>query len=114
LQKFSFLPSLSLIIKKNPFFVTSSQVPVEAYNLCTTGDDDKEKTKHTCGVSFCACVHAFASSCASARVCWCRAARKRSGVVLRAEAGRGWGGGLDLGGFLAGDNISGGTGGTIC
>lgn len=38
--------------------------------------------------------------------------RKRSGVVLRAEAGQG-GGSLDLAGVLAADNIS-GTGGTIC
>jgi hypothetical protein len=41
------LSSITFADHKTPFFVTSSQVPVEAYNLCTPGDDDKEKTKHT-------------------------------------------------------------------
>jgi hypothetical protein len=117
--KFSFLPSLSLIIKP-PFFVTSSQVPVEAYNLCTTGDDDKEKTKHTCGVSFRACVSLLCLRvcvCVFLRECACllvsRDSQKIGSLCYGLRRGGFGGAALDSAGVLAADNIS-GTVGTIC
>lgn len=117
-MQFSFLPSLSLIIK--PLFsLQARKYPSKPTTSVLLGMMiRRRRSTHLRRVFPCVrelALLAYMRLRLLARVrvsAGIARPRKRSGVVLRAEAGQ-VGAGLDLAGVLAADNIS-GTGGTIC